>query len=397
MRENPIEVFNLEASDYEMGLKQGKRFQRQINKLYKELTDSDEFLTSKPFLVPKFLYRKIANLVSSKMIKDPIRTYFPSQWTFLKGLSRGSGLSLEKLLFMQAIDALGTQITNYKLEKENSITFNNCSAVGINSERSFTGKPLIIKNWDGPEFLANYTVFRNIKSSNMGRYNTLGSGVVGLIGINNGMNDKGLSIVYNYAYPLDIGKKGVPPMIIIRNALENCDSVEETIKLFKKYPRIGGANIMVADKTGDLVVLETSPSKIEVRREGSDGEKSYLICTNHYVSHQMKELEIPRSAVYDESASKAWQGKKVYESSILRYKDAEDNLKNAPDKISLEFLNKRIQCSHGSENIPSGNTVCNHGIETSTGFGVVIDVKNEAFYAAIGKPCEENMQNLSKK
>jgi len=393
--DNPINIFELEGNDYEMGLKQGKHYQTEIKELFNKLTSSDEFLASKPFLIPKFLFRGLATLFSSKMIKDSIQEHFPSQWTFLEGLSEGANISIRKLLFLQAIDALGTEVSNYKIIENISSSFNNCSAVGVKGTRTDTGGALMIKNWDGPEFLADYTIFRNIKPID-GKYSTIGSGVVGLVGINNGMNEKGLSIVYNYAYPQDIGDEGVPSMIIIREVLENCSTVIETVNHFKKYPRIGGANVLVADKKGDLAVLEVGPKNVEVRRKGSEGEKDWLICTNHYLTPAMKQIEVPRDAVYDENAAKAFRGKPVHKTSLLRYKNARDILKNGtPEKISLEFLNKQIQCSHGPEDKPSEFTFCNHGVEISTGFGVMSDVKNEHFYATLGKPCKNQMEILN--
>ncbi|MBD3254908.1 MAG: hypothetical protein GF383_07430 [Candidatus Lokiarchaeota archaeon] len=393
----PIEVFKLEGGEYEMGKQQGTHFRLQIRQLYDALTSSEEFLASKPFLIPKFLYRKLANLVLSKKIKEPIKEYFPSQWAFLEGLSDGSGLAMSKILFLQAIDAIGTQISNYTVGENAVPSLNNCSAVGIAAKKSSTSGVLMIKNWDGPEFLGEFTIFRKLVPSEDNKFSTIGSGVSGLIGINNGINEKGLSIVYNYAYPKNIGDKGASAMILIRGALETCSTVEETVSYLKKYPRLGGANIMVADLNGDLAVLEVGPDRIEVRRQGDDGEKSYLICTNHYLTSEMRELEIPRNAVYTENAAASFQGKSVHKTSILRYKNALEILKNqAPHQISLNFLNKEIQSSHGPDNEPSEFTFCNHGEEISTGFGVMIDVKNKEFYATLEKPCEGTMQNLTK-
>ncbi len=394
--EKPINIFQLEGSEYEMGFKQGDHFKNQITSLYNNLTHSDEFLASKPFILPKFMFIKLANSFASKMIKNSIKQNLPSQWEFLKGLSKGANLSINKILFLQAIDSLGTQISNYYIENHIKFSINNCSAIGITKERSETGSIFMIKNWDGPEFLAENIIFRRIRSSEGNKHHTISSGVNGLVGINNGMNDKGLSIVYNYAYPLNIGKKGIPPMLLIRAALEQCSTVKETVKVFENYPRLGGANIMVGDKIGDLAVIESSPSNIEVRREGVHGERDFLICTNHYITLAMQQIEVPRNAVYNESSPEYLRGKPVHKSSILRYKNAFDILKNeAPSKISLEFLNKEIQCSHGPENKPSEYTICNHGQEISTGFGIMIDIKDNHFYATYGNPCQGKMIDLS--
>lgn len=395
--EEKIELFKLEdKSEFEMGLEQGKAFQREINHLYSDLTQSEELLASKPFLLPKFLFIKLVNSISSNKIKDAIKNNLPSQWEFLKGLKQGSELDMKELLFLQAIDALGTEINNYNMEELNiNLNYGECSAVGVSGDKSKTGNPLIIKNWDGPETLANYIFFRHIIPSAQGKYSTLSSGVYGLAGINNGINEKGLSIVYNYAHPEHIGDKGIPAMFLIREVLEKCTTVSEAIDIFKTYPRLGGANIMIGDQSGELVVLEMGPSKV-IARQNTDNTQNYLISTNHYLSSEMKAREIPRNAVYDENAPFHIEGEPIHKSSLLRYQAASSILKtDSPEKVSLNFLNTKIQQNHGPKNEPSRYTFCNHGPHISTGFGVMLDAKNRDFYAVYGKPCQRSMQKFS--
>ena len=390
-----IELFRLKRkSPFEMGYEQGSQFKAEINQMYSELTHSEDLLASKPFLLPRFLFIKLVNSISSKKIKEPIQDNLPSQWEFLEGLREGSGIQMKKLLFLQALDALGTQIQNYK-QGEGNLDYGECSAAGVSGETSVTGKPLIIKNWDGPESLANYIFFRHVIPLDEKRYSTLSSGVYGLGGINNGINEKGLLIVYNYAYPIEIGEKGIPPMFLIREALERCTTVPEVIELFKTYPRLGGANIMVGDRTGNLGVIEMGPKELKIRHS-SDKSSDYLISTNHYLTPEMKLREVPRNAVYTEDATQSQRGEPVHKSSLLRYQSASSILKsNSPNSISLEFLNEKIQQNHGPNNNPSRYTFCNHGPHISTGFGVMLDAEKKTFYAVKGKPCQGTMQKFS--
>ncbi|MGV9206144.1 MAG: hypothetical protein ACOC44_19220, partial [Promethearchaeia archaeon] len=170
-----LDIFQLEGAEYEMGVKQGTQFKGSIHQMFEELTHSEEFLASKPFLVPKFLFLKLATWFSSKMIAEPIKDHLPSQWEFLKGVSEGANISMKRLLFLQAIDALGTQISNIDTATEVSFSINNCSAVGVAGTRTNTRDPLIIKNWDGPPTLAEQIIFRRLKPTN--KFATLGSGV----------------------------------------------------------------------------------------------------------------------------------------------------------------------------------------------------------------------------
>jgi predicted choloylglycine hydrolase len=390
-----IELFRLKRkSPFEMGYEQGSQFKAEINQMYSDLTHSEDLLASKPSLLPRFLFIKLVNSISSKKIKEPIQDNLPSQWEFLEGLREGSGIHMKKLLFLQALDALGTQIQNYR-KGEGNLDYGECSAVGVSGETSVTGKPLIIKNWDGPESLANYIFFRHVIPLDEKRYSTLSSGVYALAGINNGINEKGLSIVYNYAYPKEIGEKGIPPMFLIREALERCVTVPEVIELFKTNPRLGGANIMVGDQTGDLAVIEMGPNDIKVRHS-SDKSHNYLICTNHYLTPEMKLREVPRNAVYTEDATQSQRGEPVHKSSLLRYQAAFSILKSeSPNVISLEFLNEKIQQNHGPNNNPSRYTFCNHGPHISTGFGVMLNAEKKTFFAIKGKPCQRTMQKFS--
>ncbi|MFO8018308.1 MAG: C45 family peptidase [Promethearchaeia archaeon] len=393
-----IKVFQLEGSEYDMGLQQGTKFQEAIHQMYKDLIHSEDFLAAKPFLIPKFLFVKLAVYFSSKMVKDSIKTHLPSQWEFLEGLSEGAQLSMKRILFLQAIDALGSQVTKYKETRGNSFPLNNCSAVGITPNRTDTGGVLIIKNWDGTPTLAQHIIFRKLTPTYGEKYATLGSSVDGLGGINNGVNEKGLSMVYSFAYPLNIGKKGIPPMFLIREVLEHCTTVKESIQMLKQFPRLGGANMMIADRGGDLAVVETSPTQVEVRRKGKKGESDFLIATNHYVTPVMKQSEVPRNAFYTKGAPKFLQGKLVHRSSILRYKRTYNILKDMEnEKISLDFLNAKVQSDHGPNNMPSENTFCNHGEKVSTGFGIMMDMKNNQVFAVYGNPCQGSMENLTKK
>ncbi len=373
----------LEGTSYEMGVEQGTRYRSQIDDLYDKLTSSEYFLSSKPASISDFSFVKRAISSSSEMIQEAIRVHLPSQWDHLEGMSKGSDMSIKKLLFIQGIDALGTKLS-YRREGS---PVNNCSAVGVSQRQSENGGVLMVKNWDGPNSLHPHLLFRRIKHSNQDRFETLGSGIDGMAGINNGMNEKGLSVVYNYAYPQDVGKKGIPAMFLVREVLETCCTVGEAIDVLKSFPRLGGAIFMIGDGRGDLAVVESSPDRIGIR-----SKEDILICTNHYVEPSMKEFEVPLDAVYTDQAPEGSRGKSVHSSSYSRYEDALHELKKEKTPYSLKSLHRRIQCSHGEKDIPGEDTICNHGDKISTGFGLMIDVEDENFHAVMGKPCQKKMQ-----
>ena len=95
-----------------------------------------------------------------------------------------------------------------------------------------------------------------------------------------GVNDQGLAYDIMALWPKKhvqppAGRKRVPGRLgLIRKIMEECATVEEALKLVKTHvnPLSGGANLMLADASGDSVIVEGYRA---YRRKGS-----YQICTN---------------------------------------------------------------------------------------------------------------------
>ncbi|MHA1730305.1 MAG: C45 family autoproteolytic acyltransferase/hydrolase [Promethearchaeota archaeon] len=395
-----VPPFRLEGTPREMGLRQGSEFRDKVAWLFGELTSSEEFLRAKPRVVPRRLFTWLARRFASSMVEGAIRAHLPAQWEFLEGLAEGAGLRTSKVLFLQAIDSLGSQLRGYEVPGPGEMQ---CGAAGVTGRYSETGLPLIVKNWDGPASLAEVLVFRHIVPTDEGRFETVGSGVCALVGVNNGMNSKGLSVAYNYGFPVDAGRRGIPPMFLVREALELCTTVDETFELIRDFPLLGGALFLVGDGEGDLAVIEACPGRVEIRRPspnetgapGSAGDAGgFLVMTNHYLTQGLRELEVPRDAVYGPKAPAGVRGRRVHESSLARYRDAAAALEGAPLPVTLEYLREQVQQNHGPAGVPSATTFCNHGPDVSTGFGMAFDVAGKRVLAAVGKPCEAEMLEL---
>lgn len=100
-----------------------------------------------------------------------------------------------------------------------------------------------------------------------------------------GMNEHGLAVGINFLIS-KIYKPGLNTGMIVRYVLETCCSVKDAVSLIGSIPIATAQNIILADRNGDIAVVESSPQKISIRRP-LDG-KSFLVSANHYMSEEMQ-------------------------------------------------------------------------------------------------------------
>src|SRR5699024_5413653 len=94
-----------------------------------------------------------------------------------------------------------------------------------------------------------------------------------ITGRTDGMNEKGLTMVYNFVNRVGSGNGFVCNMIG-RMILETCANVNEAILLLKNIPHRTLFNYILLDPSGETYVVETSPRRVEARKSN--------ISTNHF-------------------------------------------------------------------------------------------------------------------
>ena len=101
-------------------------------------------------------------------------------------------------------------------------------------------------------------------------------------------NLEGLAVVFNAAYP-NGRDYGIPPELFLRKVIAECSSIEEVVSSFDSFIRNGGrfahngSNSTFLDfKTGKMVRVEIAPDKVEFDYGTTDGDKKYVLATNHY-------------------------------------------------------------------------------------------------------------------
>lgn len=124
-----------------------------------------------------------------------------------------------------------------------------------------------------------------------------------LTGRIDGINEKGLTIAYNFTHRKQAGE-GFLCNMIGRLMLETCADVDEAIRLLKKLPHRHSFSYILLDPSGISYVVEATPRQVVARRS--------RVCTNHF--HLLQDENRYRQ---DESRQR--------EQNILTYQTGQNN------------------------------------------------------------------------
>ena len=94
-----------------------------------------------------------------------------------------------------------------------------------------------------------------------------------ITGRTDGINEKGLSMGYNFINRMK-SDDGFVCNMIGRIILEKCANVEEAISLLKEIPHRRSFSYVLLDQSGESIVVEASPREVVVHQSN--------ICTNHF-------------------------------------------------------------------------------------------------------------------
>lgn len=106
-----------------------------------------------------------------------------------------------------------------------------------------------------------------------------------MVSIEDGINEHGLAAGMTFLLSKQM-KPGLHSGFLIRHILETCRTVKEAIGLLKSLPISSTQNIVLADKSGDMAVVECNSQKIALRR--SIKNKNFLVAANHFVDNKMQ-------------------------------------------------------------------------------------------------------------
>jgi len=367
----PLQTFS--GTHHEIGAQQGQAVRKLLHEGLEQIPKFEAVKLMKPKLLPTSLFLTLAKRRAAKLLKNDISQYYPKQAQRLEGIAEGSGIDEPTLLLVQSMELSITV-------DESSYLLQACTSLGFDPKRTTTRQAIIAKNFDYPNDFAPYHLTCHIKPTE--GYRTLGCTMAPLPGMIDGMNEHGLTVTYNLAYPTDKPKHFVPISIMLQEMLETCKNTDEAIEFINRAKRAGGALLVLADAEGNVKTVEIS-SNYAATRETVDNQ---IINTNHYHTSGMQKHEVPHNAVFSGKVPKALVGTRVHESSEQRLTRAQELLKGKA-KINEKRIIEVLR-DHGKDDKPSNLTICQHGEFVSTLRSVIFYPKRRIIKVLYGNPCQ---------
>jgi len=177
-----------------------------------------------------------------------------------------------------------------------------------------------------------------------------------------GVNEHGLAAGLCFVYP-KINKPGFNAGMLIRYILEKCKTTNDAISALKRLPIASSQTITLADRSGDIAVVECNAEKFVVIRP--EPGRNFVAAANCFVSNEM--LPYRNTEVDDWRADELWR-------------TARDTLANNPQKLSVGFAEDILAGKHGF--------MCQYDRKTNadTVWSLVYDLKRKQIWRAEGNP-----------
>jgi predicted choloylglycine hydrolase len=195
-----------------------------------------------------------------------------------------------------------------------------------------------------------------------GAYASIGNTDI-FVGREDGVNEKGLAVSIHYV-AAQLGAPGINFPIAVRFMLDKCANTAEAVNFLTHEKFLTANNYLIADRSGDLAVVEASPAKVRVRR--SEPGEPFIAATNHFLHPEMKSFEDVAKRDPD---------------SEMRYNTIMGSLREVRGHVT-EGIAKRILSNHEGR-------VCSHldYIKLGTLWSQIIDLKRLTILRAEGQPC----------
>ncbi|MCM3612335.1 C45 family autoproteolytic acyltransferase/hydrolase [Planococcus sp. MERTA32b] len=206
-------------------------------------------------------------MINENEARDMLLTYAPRIWEEINGLADALSWNMH-----DAIREFGGYYLEY--------TRSGCSIL--------TGTDFMVRNYDSsPQgYEGRFALYQPTD----GGYATIGP-TMQITGRTDGLNEKGLSMGYNFINRRN-SEDGFICNMIGRLILENCTDVGEAIELLEELPHRRSFSYVLLDRSGRSVVVEASPRSVVVR-EASVSTNHFQLLTeeNRYQSDDSKRRE----------------------------------------------------------------------------------------------------------
>jgi predicted choloylglycine hydrolase len=379
-----VDFIKLEGTPAERGFQQGILLKDKIHHMFDIVFHSKMFSEVTSKFIPLSIIKLALGILGKKNIKKALQHLLPNQFERLITLSKAAGISGRLIFGVHFIEVMsGDPKSVYKNPPVQA-----CSMIFALKEATTDNTMIFGRNYDFPNVLQPFQIVREEEPDD--GYKNINFTQYPLIGCHMGMNEKGLTIGYNYGRswkkdPLDFRLKGVPGTFIVQEVLESCATTQQAIDFITRLDsRSNGCHYGLLDASGDICVIETTSTRYAIRRP----KAGILAHTNHYQTEDLKDANLPdyvRFKMDDMDIN-------PIESPIRRYQREIELLKKHNGQITIEIV-KNILSDHDNRD-PDDFTVCSHGPAAGTlGSIIVIPAKKE-FWVTDNHPCISEYQKF---
>ncbi len=368
---------------YEMGYQQGEKFQFSIKTSFNKLINSEVIKILKPKLLPRKIFSYLLKKEVLKKWQKPIEVLLPEYSQRIKGLSDGAKTKLQELYVMQALEVMAID-TRYFM-KNTGLSLGQlslgCSSLCVLPKSKKTSYTILAKNFD---YLSEFTTDHLIRQSEpVNGYKSIEITYKQISGAHDGMNEKGLVVLYNYGITIEKTETRIPITILVQQILERCSNIDEAIMFIKTFRYPNGAILTLADDTSRAVCVELTPEHISFRSP----EDGVLLATNFYLTETARKYDIPHNAYFDnKKLPQEIRNKRIHESNEQRYYRMRD-LVLKYNHITEQEIQQLLK-DHNNKIDGDDNTICRHSSLLSTQVGMIFIPKNRTVKITLGNPCK---------
>jgi len=186
------------------------------------------------------------------------------------------------------------------------------------------------------------------------------------IGREDGINENGLAVAMTGVSEKSV-KPGTSFVLAVRLVLDKCANVKDASEKLLKTRTSANVNLLLADRTGDMAVVEASPHKVLIR--APEQRENFIVCTNHYLLPEMQKYED-----LERRKTENWD-------TISRYKAISERLSKTRREMNVEAAQQILSDHTGY--------VCSHqdNIELGTLWSIAASLRNLEVCRAEGNPC----------
>lgn len=328
----------LKGNHYEMGVKRGKIFNKCGITFPLNLDD----------------FQKRYGYESEKQLQK----FFPEVCEEIKGVT--DTIKVDYQEFSAWLLCMGCCM--YNLESNIPVEIRGCTAFAYTD-----GKYTIYgRNNDLPPYLRDGSKSEIYSPSGANKFNLTTSS---FINGEEGLNEHGLAVSMTFVNTkLEEIKAGFNSCFIVRYLLEKAKSVDHAIMLLNELPVASNCNILLADKSGKMVVAECTPLLKQLRTPVVTPYGKIICTVNNFTSENMQQYDYSDGNVYN---------------SVERYNVVVNSLPKLLQDDLIANTQKLLKGEYGF--------MCQYEKELNfeTVWSSIFDLDNLCIYRAEGSPIKK--------